>query len=314
MNTDTIEKNISVNEHYIKFVEKVRQFLVVNGWKDKTLAVKAGVSPSLLSQFLSGKYSGDINKTITLIADVIESYKSKKTSKSINPLFISTSVTEMFFAAAKMCREFNEMSIVYSDAGIGKTESSREYIARNPTSILIESNPGYSPTVLFRELYKKIGGIGNFNLTDNFTRCIDILKDSDRLLIIDEAEHLTYRALEYVRRLHDHSRIGVLLTGMKKLLTNMYGYNGEYDQLHSRAGIVTQLNCLQKKDTENIVKIMLGDTDGFWEVFHKLSKGNARRLFKLMRNAKHIAEFNGYPMALDIIERANQMMTIMAVE
>jgi DNA transposition AAA+ family ATPase len=41
--------------------------------------------------------------------------------------------------------------------------------------------------------------------------CIAALRDSGRLLMVDEAENLPYRALETLRRIHDKSGIGMVL-------------------------------------------------------------------------------------------------------
>lgn len=57
------------------------------------------------------------------------------------------------------------------------------------------------------------------------------LRDSGRLLMVDEAELLLYRALEVLRRLHDKAGIGIVLAGMPRLLINLKGRRGEFAQL-----------------------------------------------------------------------------------
>ena len=52
---------------------------------------------------------------------------------------------------------------------------------------------------------------------------VNKLNNSGRLLIIDEAENLPYRALEITRRIHDKTAVGVLLVGRNILLLVYFG-------------------------------------------------------------------------------------------
>ena len=293
-----------------EFIAKVYEFISLTGWTQIQLAQRAGISTSVLSQYLTGKYPGDKGKVKKRLCDVIEIENKRMTTRTVNPLFIKTSVSERFFSIASMCQVFNEIGVCYADAGAGKTESAREFIARNSTSILIEADPGYTPTVLFKELHLSIGGFGTNNLHNTFNDCIERLKKSGRLLIIDEAEQLPYKSLELVRRLHDKAEIGILLTGMEKLLGNLTGFRGQYSQLYSRVGFKAKLLGLTEDDTENIVKRQIGDTDNLWKVFHRLSRGNTRRLFKGIRNAIHVSDINQCPLDANVIQTAFDMMSI----
>ena len=73
----------------------------------------------------------------------------------------------------------------------------------------------------------------------------------NRLLIVDEAENLPYRALEITRRIHDKTGVGVLLIGRSILLENLKGYNNQYDQLYSRVKYTTmEMTETMKKDNQ----------------------------------------------------------------
>ena len=53
------------------------------------------------------------------------------------------------------------------------------------------------------------------------------LKGSGRMIIIDEAEHLPYKALELLRRVHDKAGMGVLLVGLPRLIHKIMEGRGE---------------------------------------------------------------------------------------
>lgn len=292
-----------------RFIDKIQQFLLLRSWTQHQLAKAAGVSRTALSQFISGKYNGDNEKMQRLIADAIETETAHITFKTTNPDFIETFNSKRFFMIAHNCLMSRDIAVCYGDAGFGKTESAREYVAQKPTAILIEADPGYTPTVLFRELHTKIGGAGNHTLHNLFTDCIDRLCNSNRLLIIDEAEQLPYKSLEMMRRLWDKANIGILLVGMPKLIGNLRGIRGQFSQLYSRVGFVARLEPIREEDSENIVKRQIGDTDGLWRVFHRECNGSHRRLFKLIRNAILIQDkFNLPAINTEVVSQAKAMI------
>lgn len=65
---------------------------------------------------------------------------------------------------------------------------------------------------------------------------VSYLKDTKRLIIIDEADHLTLNALQAVRNLNDEANVGIVLSGNNKLYNQMVsGVRGyEFDQIRTR--------------------------------------------------------------------------------
>ena len=112
------------------------------------------------------------------------------------------------------------------------------------------------------------------------------LNQSGRLLIIDEAENLPYRALEITRRIHDKTGVGILLVGRGILLENLKGYNNQYDQLYSRVKFTKIID---------VIKILesIGQNTKLAETYLQYSDGNTRRLEHLISHSISIAKFNG---------------------
>ncbi|MFA5751085.1 MAG: AAA family ATPase [Candidatus Paceibacterota bacterium] len=293
-----------------QFIDRVNQFLLLTGWTSNRMAKAAGISQTTMSLFMSNKYSGDTGKIKVKLTNILEREKEKLTHKTINPNFIETSTAQRVFDVAKVCHLFKEIGVCYGDAGLGKTEAVIEYAARKPDVILILADPGYTASVLLNELHDKLGNGGRHNLHQTFQDCVDRLHDSGRLLIIDEAEQLPYKSLEMVRRLHDKAKIGILLSGMSKLLSNLRGFHGQYSQLYSRVGIAAKLQPLTEEDSENIVKRLLGDTNGLWRIFHKESIGNARRLFKMIKRSIYLSDLNNCPIDTEIVKTASTILKV----
>lgn len=293
-----------------QFVDQVNQFLQLSGWTAERMARACGVSRTTFSLFINNKYSGDVDGVRAKIASVIESENERLSRSKFNPNFIETSVSKRFFDIARMCHVFCEIGVCFADAGIGKTEAAREYSSQKPEVILIEADPGYSPSVLFNELHDRLGNGGRHNLHQTFVDCVDRLKGSKRMLIVDEAEQLPYKCLELVRRLHDKAGIGILMTGMPRLISNLRGYRGQFAQLYSRVQVATKLDPLTEDDTENIVRRLTGDSNKLWQVYHKESRGNTRRLFKMIRLAIHISDVNNCQIDTEVVREAVDHMAI----
>lgn len=274
------------------------------------LARSVGLSPAALSQWLNGKYAGNV----TRIEEAVKSFLDRQYEKVKAPKreieFVMTSVAKKVFEVARICHLDGEIGVVYGDAGLGKTVSVKEYAKRNLDVILIEADLGYTAKVLFEELHKKLGYDGRGTIHAMFEDVVAKLRDSERLIIIDEAEHLPYRALELLRRVHDKSGIGILLVGMPRLIANLRGKRGEYAQLYSRVGIAGRLETLKPADTQEIINSLFPGSNGLWKAFHQACYGNTRTLSKLIFRSIRVAEINGMDVTPEIVKETAKMLII----
>ena len=159
-------------------------------------------------------------------------------------------------------------------------------------SILIESDSGYTAKSLLKEIHRRLGLSGKGSVYDLMGEVVRKLNQSGRLLIIDEAENLPYRALEITRRIHDKTGVGVLLIGRGILLENLKGYNNQYDQLYSRVKYTKIIDGLLIQDVVNILETIEQDPK-LAETYLKYSDGNTRRLEHLISHSISIAKING---------------------
>lgn len=104
----------------------------------------------------------------------------------------------------------------------------------------------------------KVSAMGSLN--DLFESVSDRLRDSGRLIVVDEAENLPLRALEIIRRLHDETGCGLVLSGMPRLVANLRGKHGELVQLYSRVSVALNLGeSLPDDELFEIAKAALPD-------------------------------------------------------
>jgi len=294
------------------FAASARKFLNDFNWSMTTMSKAAGISSSALSQFLSDKYSGDKAAIRTKVESVMRRETEKAATTMSVGAFVKTSVSSRVFDAAQDCRLFGDIGVCYSAAGLGKTASVREYARQNSDVILVEADPGYTAKFLFSEIRDIVGGgTGRGSLHDIFVECCNRLKGSGRLLIVDEAEQLPYKALEMLRRLHDKTGIGVLLTGMPKLLTNLRGHRGEYAQLYSRIGLAVKLQPLTDADATMIIGRFLPKcSEKVQNALSREAAGNTRRLVKIIKRSKRVAQVNNREIDDDVVRHATSTIKV----
>lgn len=290
--------------------EELKKLMDENSLSNAAISRSLGVSPAVLSQWLAGKYAGDNAG----VEEKVKAFLSIQTERRRAPKrqleFVQTSVSKRVFEVAKICHLDGEIGVVYGDAGLGKTHAVKEYARLNPDVILIEADLGHTARVLFEELHRKLGGDGRGTIHSMFEDCVNKLKASGRIVIVDEAEHLPYRALELLRRVYDKAGVGVLLCGMPKLVGNLRGKRGEYAQLYSRVGVAGRLESLRPADTEAIVTSVIPRANGLCKIYHEECHGNTRVLSKLIARSLRVAEINGVELSRDVITESARMLII----
>ncbi|MDR7276002.1 ATP-binding protein [Catenuloplanes atrovinosus] len=117
------------------------------------------------------------------------------------------------------------VSVIYGDTGLGKTYAMRrgarkllEARARGDrTEVTLTQFPmDWTRLQIAKTLLKSITGedfVGNNGKATN--RLLDVLTATPRLLIVDEAQQLNEKSIEFLRFLHDHdeTRFGLLFVG-----------------------------------------------------------------------------------------------------
>lgn len=301
----------NINEETLR--EQVREYLDKNpGLSLSAIAKGLGISSSSFSLWLQGTYKGNVEKIMVTVESYLQRQKEKaaRTLKQIP--FVDTSVARKVFEVARLCHIDGEIGVCVGMAGIGKTASAQEYVRQNPDTILIEADLGYTATVLFSELSRWLGLNDKGALHSLFEGVVERLKGTERLIIIDEAEHLPYKALELLRRVYDKANVGILLIGMPRLTDNLRGKAHDFKQLYSRVGVHARLEKLKEQDSELIVKTVLPETNnnGIWKTFHRESNENIRVLIKLLKRAHRVAEINNVELSDSVIKEAARTLIL----
>jgi len=254
------------SEDDIQSCNDIIEYLNMNQKNMSWIAVLARVDKGTSSKVLRGIYTSPGKNLLKKMLDAIKTQKGRQSIREIP--FVKTTVSELAWAACQRARAYKSFAMLPGFVGTGKTRSLKEYAANHENTILVEADPGMSVQALLDALVKKAGCNmvkATANQQTKFEAILDSLTGTDTLLIIDEAETLTPKALHYLRRIRDKAEIGIVLSGTESLSALIRPERGQFDQIRSRVNFwPATVNGIKRDDAEAIIAAAfsdLGDLD-----------------------------------------------------
>lgn len=218
----------------------LKQYLLDTGKKQVDVAAELGISGALVSSFLAGTYKTP-HTMIPKVRALLEMHAKKAVAPKA-PDFAETSVSRNVYNTIAYAHLRGVIAVVYGDAGVGKTCAVREYLKQNSLALAVTVAPTYASITGVNELLAEQRGVRE-RVARRLTREIVMkLKGSGRVLIVDEAQHLTVRALNHLRCISDESGVGIALIGNEEVYSKMRGSGqADFAQLFSRVGMRRQV-------------------------------------------------------------------------
>lgn len=205
------------------------------------LGRELGIGATQVSRYLSGAPNWDVSKLERVIDDVLKNEKTRK--RSALALF-KTPVSKLVDGAFETLRETNDVGVIFGPAGLGKTCGIQLYVADHPSAIALTATRWRRDCASVVAMLFHSGSTqswkGNDSRADFVVRR---LKDSNRLIIVDNAHRLTAAARELLFDLHDETGCPLALVGNPELLDEIR----KNDQQFSRIGVKTELRLKPKE-------------------------------------------------------------------
>lgn len=218
------------------FKEAILQYMRDNGLSQSATAKLLGISESAMSQYLAGKYPNP-DSVEKKVADLLDKAKLRQTVVQDLP-FAATTISQAIISMLEYARLKRIITVIYGDAGVGKTRTTNEWKSGRTDVIHLTGAPAIgSPKAFFKYLARELKIPRNGHIDDLYMDLIERLTGSDKMLIIDEAQHLNLRTLENLRGLQEAAQIAMVLIGNETIYTKMVGrQQAEFAQLFSRIG------------------------------------------------------------------------------
>lgn len=247
------DKGMEEQVDYQNAIDSLREYIAKSGKTQTAVGTELGISGGAISSFLSGKYK----TPHTLIPKVFAllSMNAKKAVAPKAPDFAETSISRTVYNAIAYAHLRGVIAVVYGDAGVGKTSTVREYVKNDSLALLITISPTYSSITGVNELIAAQLGVRERVARRLTAEIVDRLKGSGRVLIVDEAQHLTVRALNHLRCMSDESGVGIALVGNEEVYSKLRGSGkADFAQLFSRVGMRKQVQTrdIKMEDIKSI--------------------------------------------------------------
>ena len=229
---------------------RVTQFLQDRQLSQAKAAPLMGISQTALSQYRRSMYdNGDISALESKLEEFFKAQDEQdaSTEKALpyKPIqdYIPTSISEDVYKLIRYCQLEKGMVIIHGDAGIGKTKGAEKFVRDNPTSsVYIQATPSIGTLGnLLKMLARALRVPESRSKLELALSIREKLEGTNRVIIIDEAQHLQLRALEEIRTWTDPNPItgqqgvGIALIGNTETYTRMVGkQEARFAQLFSR--------------------------------------------------------------------------------
>lgn len=288
--------------------ERLEKFLKDENLSQAKAAPILGISQSALSQYRRSIYDkGDIETVENKLKEFfqIREEKAEKEQKAeafqSKPLdgYIPTSISEGTYKAIRYCQLQKGIVIVDGDAGIGKTRGAAKFLQDNPnTTVYVKATPSTSSVRSLLRMIARALKISDGQRTEELSMAIqNKLRQTDTVIIIDEAQALKFLALEEIRGWVDEDPftgkpgIGIVLIGNVEVYDKMLGkQEAIFAQQFNRTRLPVRYRTedIGKDDVEKFFpalkeKGMQKEIDFLYSISH--SKWGLRGMVNVFENA-----------------------------
>jgi DNA transposition AAA+ family ATPase len=151
-------------------------------------------------------------------------------------------------------RRTGDIGLIHGDAGIGKTCAAELFCSDNPTSLFITITRWRRDSIAIEGLL--FNELDNDTWPGNIRRAVwmeELLRGSDRMIIVDNAHRLHMTGFEWLFDFHDATGCPLGLIGNAEVLSTVH----RSDQLSSRIGIVREFNKVDDAEAKPIAQRMI---------------------------------------------------------
>lgn len=251
--------------------EKDRRFY---SWAQ--FAALIGIKAGTLQPWCKGNYAGNnekIAREVFKYRQMLESQEERGNGILADPGYFETPTSHRL-KALMVIGHMGRMTVGAMGPGTGKTMTAREYAGSASNvflATLMKSTADLRGMMLavLQSLNVNVGSGWRMNLS---RQVMDRVVGRKALLVIDEANHATYDALEEIRSWHDLTGVGICLLGNEELLARIEGgrMRDAFARLNSR---------IAQRHVQNLP--LEGDVEAFCDAYGITDSGMRRMLLQI---------------------------------
>jgi DNA transposition AAA+ family ATPase len=290
------QKNKEGNEMGKKYNTELQEALEVYLQGEKISQAKAapliGVSQSVLSQYRRSMYDkGDIGEVEKKIAEFLRIREEKREhvekAKAYRQEqgYIPTSISESVYKLIRYCQLEKGVVVIDGDAGIGKTKAAAKFLQDNPANtVYIKASPSTSTLRSMMKIIARALKLPENQRTDDMSLSIqETLRNTDKIIVIDEAQNLKFSTLEEITRWTDEDMltgkpgVGIVLIGNVEVYNRMLG--------RQEAMFAQQFNRSRLHGRYRTTDTLMDDVDKLFPILASQGlKDEAKYLYQISRS------------------------------
>jgi DNA transposition AAA+ family ATPase len=202
-------------------VQRQLEEYILNVGSQTKAAELLNYSTAALSQYRKSKYAGDV---AAMEARLREIFGNQDQAQGLHPSpgFVPTSISRQVYDTIRICHLKGGLAIECGDAGIGKTKAAEKYVGDYPNSAaLISVNPCFtSISSLLKFICRRLK-LPAGRKDDMWLALDEHLRGGPKVLIIDEAQHLSVKTIDTLRSFFDSNPdLGIILIGNAETVSN----------------------------------------------------------------------------------------------
>lgn len=294
--SDTYTVDARTHADLIAYIERRKAFYATKNrqYRYSDLATELGVSVSYVSRYIDGKPNFDPTK-LEKSARSILTHEARRAT-IVHGLF-PTAQSKALANAAEDLKATCSVGLIYGESGSGKTAAVEIYAQNNPSTIYIAlhrwEKTGSEVARLLCEFLDPEGR--NRGTTQRPVWLVRQLRDSGRLIIVDNADEASYDALKWLFDFADATNVPILLVGNEDVLKIIR----RNPKMFSRLGLFEALNIPEGRALRTQVATLLA----------ALAPEQADAILDL---AVEVAERSHGGHLRAVVKRVIQMQTIIA--
>lgn len=251
-----------------------------------------GYSPGVVSQWLGGKYPGDVTEVEARVRDYLQGFQRRRLSGIET---VECELTRQVHTALEAIRRTNDVGVILAEAGEGKTRALELFVARNPTAVLFRVRSWCSDKLSIEgALMDAVGRGGYDHRTKRAVWLCEKFAGTGRLLIVDDAHKLTRPALQWLFDFHDETACPIPLVGIYELADKLK----DDAQRFSRVGLLHEVKPKNPRELLGHLVSRLapgarnGEADELLALCEQVAEqhGHFRAVFKQLKLAAEIKE------------------------
>lgn len=296
-------------------VEQITTWLEANKKSRAWLGKKASLPGSTLSQILGRKYASSPSEQLDRMLSVLQTETERM--RDGTPGYVRGSMHKLMQVVCERTRKHANFGIVTGYVGVGKTRTAKEYCQAHPMTLFVEAAPRMTPNSLMSSLLAQLNVAVPRGECDKFDELRAVLKGTNYLILVDEAEKVSSSAMEYLRRLRDIAGVGVVLIGTEKLTTLIKPQHGQFDQIRSRVSMwPATVEAITRDDADDMVRAAMADQgelpDDVFDTLWAYCAGSARVLNESLLAAVRDYGVGRHPITAPLVHKIAQTVLFMA--